>query len=93
MEENKNILKAPLVVVQKIEDGKPTYFGFVPGLTKKDVICKTKAECEAKLKEVALAEIKTIIKEKKTFPYFPDSKEIIGDFENVVSIKYITIHL
>jgi len=86
-------IKAPLVVVQKIDkDIKPSYCGFVPGLTQKDVICETKAQCEAKLKELAVKQIKSLIKSKKAFPRFPDSKEIREDFENVVSIKFVTIH-
>ena len=88
------ILKAPLVVIQKIDENiKPTYYGFVPGITNRDVICSKKSDCEAQLKEVAVKAIKDLIKSKKAFPRFPDSKEIHEDFENVVSIKYISIHI
>ena len=46
-------LKAPLVVIQKIDENvKPTYYGFVPGLTTKDVVCSKKAECVAKKQSV-----------------------------------------
>ena len=45
-----------------------------------------------RLKELAVKQIKSLIKSKKAFPRFPDSKEIREDFENVVSIKFVTIH-
>lgn len=77
----------PLVVVRKDS----AYHGFVPGLIFNYVEATNKEECFKNLKEKTLNFIKTMIKEEKPFPFFPNKKEIMEDFESVVDIKFIKI--
>lgn len=91
LESIKNV-KVPLVVLRETNlENKVIFIGFVPGLTTKDIIASNKEDCLVKLKKVAKELVTTLIKNMQHMPYFPTNKEIIEDFENVDTIKYINL--
>ncbi len=84
-------LTVPLVILTKEKLGKTTYVGFVPALTKKDIVCEDLEKCKAELKQQANEILKAYAKENLPFPFFPTKAEIIADFKNVKEIIYIKI--
>ena len=80
-------LLVPLVVVKSNN----VYNGFVPGLTFNYVENQNKEECFKLLKEKTTNFIKDMVKTNKPFPFFPNKKEIMEDFENVVEVRFIKI--
>lgn len=84
-------IKAPLVIRKEEINNEVRFLGFIPGLTQVDIIENTQQECESKLKETALKLIKKLAKENAPFPFFPTRNEIMEDFRDVISIKFITI--
>ena len=78
----------PLVILKKAED---TYSGFIPGFVMKNIVENTPEECFAKLKAYLTQKLKAIKENGDTFPFFPDRKEIMKDFENVYKVEFIKI--
>lgn len=81
----------PLVIIKKSKLLETFYHGFIPGLTAKDVICKTIKECEQSLNTLAKELIEKYAKEKQEFPFFPTEKEIRENFDNVTKINFIKL--
>ena len=84
-------INIPLVIIYNKKLDKKTYHGFVPGLTKNDVVDENVELCKNKLKEVAK---EIIVKHKKNnlpFPYFPSKDEILQDFQNVCYLSFIKL--
>lgn len=78
----------PLVILKKTQD---TYSGFIPGFVMKNIVENTPEECFAKLKVYLNQKLKSIKENGDTFPFFPNRKEILKDFENVYKIEFIKI--
>ena len=86
-----NELKMPLVVIYKKENGTTEYHGFIPGMTTKNYISKTKEDCKSGLNKLAKELVTQYVKTKTSFPFFPTKEEILNDFENVVDVTFIKI--
>ena len=84
-------LTVPLVILTKEKLGKTTYIGFVPALTKKDVVSEDIEKCKAELKKQTTEILKVYAAQNLPFPYFPNKTEICQDFKNVKEIIYIKI--
>jgi len=81
----------PLVILTKEKLGKTFYVGFVPALTKKDIIFEELELCKKELKKVANDIIKQYAKKNLPFPFFPTKDEIVADFKNVKEITFLKI--
>ncbi len=90
--EQKNEIKGdkisiPLVVTKEKND----FHGFVPGIVMTDIIDKNLDTCKQRLIDYIKTVVKNMIKNKKSFPYFPDNETIKKDFDGVVLIKRIIV--
>ncbi len=81
------IINVPMVVLEYKAKNKNVYAGFVPGLTKKDVLTTDYEECKQELQKLTLQ----LVKEVETMPFFPTQDEILEDFENVKAIMFLQI--
>lgn len=86
-----NELKMPLVIIYKKEDGLTEFHGFVPGITNRNCVSKTKEACKAELTTLAKTLVAEYVKNKRPFPFFPTKTEIMKDFENVVDVSFIKL--
>lgn len=84
-------VKAPLVVVKKVDKNEVKYVGFVPGLLMQDIENKDMEVVKEKLTESAKSFISKMLKEDTPFPFFPSKDEIMVDYPDTVFIKYIKI--
>lgn len=84
-------ISLPLVVIFKTKLDKKYFHGFIPGITKNDIVSEQLEECKKLLKDTA----KTIINEygesNIPFPFFPTKQELLEDFNNVCYISFIKI--
>lgn len=81
------IINVPMVIIEHKLKNHVVYAGFVPGLTKKDVLTNDYEECKTELQKVTLELIKNI----KTMPFFPTKDEILDDFEGVKAIMFLQV--
>ena len=86
----KNI-KLPFVVRRRKIDGKMVFTGFVPGITKQDVVADDAEVCKTLLIENTTDIVRKMIKENLPFPFFPDEKELKEDFDDIYSITFAPI--
>ena len=84
-------LLVPLVIFSRIKNSQEEFVGFIPALTKKDIVCLTKEECKTKLKQTAKQILSNMAKENKPFPFFPTKAEILEEHKNTKEIVYIKI--
>ena len=82
-------LSVPLVIIWKTENKQKSFHGFVPALSKKDIISHNLEDCKTALKAEALKLIKQY--KNTEFPFFPSKEEILKDFENVCYLTFIKI--
>ncbi len=80
-------INMPLVIIK----GNNCFNGFIPGITKNDIVCETLEECKIQLKQHATQIVELMAKNNVEFPFFPTKEEILQDFKNVVYIKFITV--
>jgi len=81
-------INMPLVIIKNSNN---TFNGFIPGLTKNDIVSDSLDLCKINLKEQALNIIKDYKKNNTPFPFFPTKEELLKDFENVCYISFIKI--
>lgn len=84
-------IQMPLVILLKTSLTKKEYIGFIPGLTKKDIVSSDLEECKNNLKQCAQDLVKKMATENSPFPFFPTKEEIMSDFENVCYIGFVKI--
>lgn len=81
------IINVPMIVIEHKSGKKISYAGFVPGLTKKDVLSVDYDECKFEIQKKTLE----LIKKVETMPFFPTKEEIMEDYENVKCIMFLQV--
>lgn len=84
-------LSVPIVILQRKKLDQKQYIGFVPALTKKDIVCNSLDECKTILKQAAKDLIVNMYLTNTPFPFFPTKEEILEDFENVCYVSFIKV--
>lgn len=81
----------PLVVVSQIIDGQSQYIGFVPGYEEINIVCPDRLKCKTLLRAEARRLTLDKIARQDEFPFFPSESSIRRDFDDIVSIDFVTI--
>lgn len=84
-------VKLPLVVREKVIDGRISYVGFVPGLLMMDIVGYDLETVKKDLETVAKKIVVNMLENNEPFPFFPTKEEILKDFENVVYLKLVKL--
>lgn len=84
-------LKAPLVIVKKIDGGNVKYCGFIPGINENDIISSNIETVKIELNKFAKEKFLDMLNSNKPFPFFPTKEEIMNNFENVEYIKFLKL--
>ena len=84
-------IKLPFVIRQRKIEEELVFTGFIPGLTKRDVVSKDFEECKKTLIDTYLPVIEKMIKENSPFPFFPTAEELKADFDDIYAITFISI--
>ncbi len=80
-------INVPMVITEHKNRNRVVYAGFVPGLTKKDVLTTDYEECKAEIHKLTLE----LIKQVDVMPFFPTKEEILEDFDDVKAIMFLQI--
>lgn len=86
-------ISLPMVIRYRKVNGVLTYTGFIPGMTKKDVIDSDFETCKNLLKEETKKLVLRYLEEKKIFPLFPTKEELLEDFDDIKSISFVKISI
>ena len=84
-------VKAPLVILKKMEDNTVKYIGFVPGLIMNNVEGSDIELVKTNLTKQTKNFINKMLKDNTPFPFFPTKEEILQDYPDTAYLKFIKI--
>ena len=81
----------PLVILKEQKNNVTKFRGFIPALTKKDIVSNTLESCKQQIKQTANLIINNMAKNNLPFPFFPTKQQLKTDYPNLCEIIYIKI--
>lgn len=81
-------LKIPIVVRKKLINDKFVFLGFVPGITKKDIINQDFFAC----KQLLIKHINDLLLSNPSLTqnvFFPSKQELLNDFDDIFYIAFL----
>ena len=88
---NVDQIKIPMVIRKKVKNNQSTYWGFIPGLTNKDIVSINFEICKNSLLDTTKKFARKLASGELQFPFFPSKQELKEDFKDIFYLAYLKI--